>query len=415
MKPGPLLHPFARPASTDFLTIVSGQGAIVVDDKGRDYVDALAALWYCNIGHGRPEMADAVAQQMRRIETFHTFDKFSNETAEALAQKVVDLAPMDGARVMFTSSGSEAVDTAIKLARVAHVQAGHPERTVVVSRQQGYHGVTYGGLSVQGIDPNREGFGPLLPDVMRIGIGDLASAEEVFARHGNRIAAVITEPVMAAGGVYPPEAGYLEGLRRLCDAAGAFLIMDEVVCGFGRLGAWWGSQRFGIRPDLVTFAKAITSGYIPLGGVLVGPAVRQPLEQDETWLLRHGHTYSGHAVACAAGLEALAITEREELLERVPSIGAQLKTGLDELLGAGLLRAVRGDGAVWGAVMPEGVAAGVVRDHMLEAGVIARPLGADVIAFCPPLVITDGQIDRCIDSLRMGLEREVRVAEHAVS
>ena len=187
------------------------------------------------------------------------------------------------------------------------------------------------------------------------------------------------------------------------------------MCGFGRLGAWWGSQRFGIRPDLVTFAKAITSGYIPLGGVLVGPAVRQPLEQDETWLLRHGHTYSGHAVACAAGLEALAITEREELLERVPSIGAQLKTGLDELLGAGLLRAVRGDGAVWGAVMPEGVAAGVVRDHMLEAGVIARPLGADVIAFCPPLVITDGQIDRCIDSLRMGLEREVRVAEHAVS
>ncbi|MFN0091357.1 MAG: aspartate aminotransferase family protein [Acidimicrobiales bacterium] len=398
------LHPYAKPAkpAAEFRTIVRGEGACVWDAQGNRYVDGLANLWCCNVGHGREAIVEAAAAQMRRLAAYNTFDPFSNEPSEAIAERLAGLAPIPDARVMLTSSGSEAVDTALKLARLAHHQAGRPERTLVVSRESGYHGVTYGGLTAQGIAANRTGFGELLPGFEHVPHHDVEAAARVFAEHGDRIAAVIAEPVQGAGGVHPPAPGYLEGLRRLCDDHGAFLILDEVICGFGRLGAWFGAQRYGVTPDLVTFAKGVTSGYVPLGGVLLGAAVRAPLEADPEFVLRHGHTYAGHPTACAAGLANLDLIAEEGLCGRAEAIGKLLADGLRSLAGDGLLTDVRGEGAVWAAVLPEGVEPYGVRDRMLARGVIARPL-ADCIAFCPPLVISEAEIGQCVDALAAAL------------
>jgi putrescine---pyruvate transaminase len=398
------LHPYARPARERFITIVRGEGARVYDADGREYVDAMASLWYMNVGYGREEIVAAAADQMRRLPAYNSFDPFTNEPAEQLAARLADLAPIDDARVFLTCDGSEAVDSAIKLARIAHVQAGHPERTLIVSRSAAYHGVTYGGLTAQGLPANQAGFGPLLPDFVNLPSDDLEGMARLFAEQGDRIAAVITEPVQGAGGVRPPVPGYLEGVRRLCDQHGAYLIMDEVICGFGRLGEWFGSQHFGIRPDLITFAKGVTSGYLPVGGVIIGPSVRGPLEADETFILRHGHTYSGHATACAAALAALAITEGDGLLARARHVGERLFDGLASLAGDGALAEVRGDVAVWAAGLAPDRDANAVREHLLEQGVISRAIGTDTLAFCPPLVITDGEIDRIVDGLAAALK-----------
>jgi adenosylmethionine-8-amino-7-oxononanoate aminotransferase len=393
------LHPFARPAAERFITIVSGEGAIVVDDQGRRYVDAMASLWYCNVGHGRAEIAEAVADQLRRLDNFHTFELFTNEPTERLTTELAALSPMPDARVFLTCSGSEAVDAAIKLARVAHWCAGDRDRQLVVSRRPSYHGVTYGGATATGLPANQEGFGPLVGGVVQVDKDDLEAVEALFAERGPEVAAVIAEPVVGAGGVYPPVPGYLEGLRRLCDEHGAFLILDEVICGFGRLGRWWGAQRYGVVPDLVTFAKAVTSGYQPLGGVLVGGRVRAPLEADESFLLRHGHTYSGHPAAAAAGLVALEITRREGLLDRAMKVGERLAAGLNSLRDDGKVAEVRGDGAVWAVGLRPDQSAPALRDGMLERGVIPRPIGTNTLAFCPPLVIEDADIDRCVTAL----------------
>jgi adenosylmethionine-8-amino-7-oxononanoate aminotransferase len=397
------LHPFAKPTATDFLRIVSGQGAIVTDDHGRRYVDAMGSLWYCNVGHGRAEIADAVAGQLRKLAAFHTFEMFTNDPADQLCEELVAIAPVPDARIFLTSGGSEAVDSAIKLARLAQAVRGEPQRQVIVSRRPSYHGVTYGGLAATGLPLNQEHFGPMLPDVLQTPHDDLDAVEAVFAERGDQIAAVIAEPVIGAGGVYPPVPGYLAGLRRLCDDHGAWLILDEVICAFGRLGAWWGAERFGVRPDLVTFAKAVTSGYVPLGGVVVGGPVRRVLESDPALVLRHGHTYSGHPAACAAGLAALAITRREGLLERAPKIGERLASGLRSLADDGHIAEVRGDGAVWAAGLHPDTDAGQVRDQMLTTGVIARPIGAATLSFCPPLVIADDDLDRCVTSLETAI------------
>ena len=400
------LHPFARPAAQDFITIVEGRGARVTDDQGREYIDAMASLWYCNVGHGRAEIADAVAGQMKRLAGFHTFEKFSNEPADAAAALIAELAPVADSRVFFTSSGSEAVDSALKLARLAQAVRGQPQRRVVISRRPSYHGVTYGGLAATGLPANQEHFGAMLPDVIQTDKDDLNAVAAVFEERGDEVAAVIAEPVIGAGGVYPPVEGYLEGLRRLCDEHGALLIFDEVICGFGRLGTWWGSQRYGVQPDLTTFAKAVTSGYLPLGGVVVAPAVRAMLEADSSLVLRHGNTYSGHPSACAAALVALDITRREGLIDRADKIGARLAAGLRSLLDDGKVADVRGDGAVW-AVGFDDVDAVAVRDEMLPLGVIARPIGNATISFCPPLVIADEDLDRCVEALERAL-RQVR-------
>jgi putrescine aminotransferase len=393
------LHPYCAVTRDEFVDIVRGEGAIVEDRHGRQYVDGMASLWCVNVGHGRREIVDAVAEQMQRIAVYHCFEPFTNDPADALAARVAELAPFESARVFFTTSGSEAVDSAIKLARLAHELGGEPHRKLVISRSRAYHGVTYGGLSAQGLPANKEGFGPFVEGMVNLPADDLEAVASFMAERGDEVAAVLTEPVQGAGGVYPPREGYLEGLRRLCDQHGAFLVLDEVICAFGRLGEWFGATHYGIRPDLVTFAKAITSGYLPLGGVVVGPRVREPLEHDPAYVLKHGHTYSGHPTVCAAGLANLDLLRDESLLERAPKIGERLGGGLRALRDDGLLADARGAGAVWAAGLHEHHHAPALRDVLLERGVIARAIGTSTLAYCPPLVITDEQIDQLVDSL----------------
>jgi adenosylmethionine-8-amino-7-oxononanoate aminotransferase len=285
------LHPFCKPAREDFVTIARGEGSVVWDTDGNEYIDAMASLWCVAAGHGRREIIDAVTEQMTALATYQTFEPFANEPADRVCEDIVARAPTAESRVFVTNSGSEAVDSALKLARVSHARAGRPERTLVLSRGRGYHGVTFGGMAAQGLPPNQADFGPHVEGFHNLPPDDIEIWASFMADRGDAVAAVLVEPLQGAGGVYPPPEGFLESLRRLCDQHGAYLIFDEVICAFGRLGEWFGAQHFGVTPDLITFAKGVTSGYLPLGGVVLAPQVHEPLEADATYLLRHGHTY----------------------------------------------------------------------------------------------------------------------------
>ena len=401
--PGAFLHPFAKPTRERFTTIARGEGALLWDADGNELVDAMASLWYCQVGHGRREIADAVAAQISTLEAYSCFDPFTNAPADALAERIASLTPMPDARVFFAGSGSEAVDSAMKLARLAHVQAGHPERRLIISRVRGYHGTNYGGTSAQGIALNREGYGELLADVVQVPSDDIEALSILMAEHADRLAAVITEPVQGAAGVFPPVDSYLAETRRLCDQHGALLIFDEVITGFGRMGTWFAAGHYGVTPDLTTFAKGVTSGYQPLGGVIVGRTVRDALEADPDFILRHGYTYSGHPAACAAALANIAIIEREGLLEAVTKMGARLEAGLRSIEADGAFDHLRGEVAIFGAAMHPDRSAMAVRDRMLELGVITRAIGTETVTFCPPFVTTDDQVDRIVDALATAL------------
>jgi putrescine---pyruvate transaminase len=393
------LHPFAKPARSAFVSVVRGEGALVWTSDGTELVDAMASLWYCNVGHGRRDIADAVAAQIQTLEAYSCFEPFTSPPADELAARLTELAPIPSSRVFLCGSGSEAVDTSIKFARLAHTLAGEPHRTVIISRQRGYHGTNLGGTSAQGIEPNRQGWGPLVPDVLQVPADDIEALSVLMAERGSEVAALLIEPVQGAGGVFPPPSGYLAEARALCDRHGALLVFDEVITGFGRLGTWFAAESFGVVPDMITFAKAVTSGYQPLGGVIVGPRVRQPLESQGDFILRHGYTYSGHATACAAALRNLDVLRDEELLARAEPLGKRLAAGLESLAGDGVIDHVRGSGAVWAAGLRPDQDAVAIRDAMLAAGVVTRAIGTDTCTFCPPLVTTDEQIDRIVDAL----------------
>ena len=391
------LHPFAVPSRTEgsYRKIVRAEGTRLWDDQGREYLDGMANLWNCQVGHGRAEIVDAVADQMRRLDCYNTFDPFTNGVAVEAAEAIRRHSAHPDGRVFLGCTGSDAVDTALKLARHTHRCGGDDARQVVVTRTRGYHGTNFGGTSLQGIEANRVGWGDLVPWVEETPPDDIEAVSRLFADHGERIAAVVAEPVQGAGGVFPPPDGYLEGLRRLCDDHGALLIFDEVITGFGRVGAWFASARYGVVPDLTTFAKGVTSGYLPLSGVIVSPDVADRLAEPEA-MLRTGYTYSGHPVACAAAVANLRIIEDEDLPARAAAIGERLGPALTALRDDGAVVDVRGEGAIWAVELPgEAVP---VRDRMLDAGVIARPIGHH-LAFCPPLVVSDDEVDRMVDVL----------------
>ena len=397
--PAAFLHPFAKPTREAFIRIDRGEGALVWDAQGRELVDGMASLWYNAIGHGRGEMADAIAAQSRTLGAYSTFDPFTNEPAETLAEELRAIAPTPNARIFYTSSGSEAIDSAMKLARMAHVQAGQPQRKLIISRNRGYHGAAYGGTSAQGIAPNKENFGPFVDEVLQVPAEDIEALATLMSQRGNEVAAIITEPVQGAGGVYPAPDGYLQSLRKLCDQHGAYLIFDEVITGFGRTGSWFAAHHYGVSPDLATFAKGITSGYIPLGGVFVGIAPTAALETDPNFFLRHGFTYSGHPTACAAGLKNLEIMRREGLVERAKHIGDRLGGGLQALAADGLVDHARGLGGMWAVGLHPHQDANAMRDHMLDSGhVIVRALN-DALVMCPPLVIRDEHMDQLVDAV----------------
>jgi adenosylmethionine-8-amino-7-oxononanoate aminotransferase len=394
--PSSFLHSFAKPSSDAFINIVRGDMALLWDDKGNEYIDGIGSLWYCQIGHGRTEMADAVAAQISTLETYSTFDPFTNPLAEEVAEVIASLSPIANSRVFLCGSGSESIDSAMKIARTSQIQSGHPERSVIISRNRGYHGTNYGGTSAQGLPLNKVGYGTLLEDVLQVEADDIEAMSVAFQQNKGNVAAVIAEPVQGAGGVWPATREYLEALRRLCDDNGAYLIFDEVITGFGRLGEWFGATYFGVTPDMITFAKGVTSGYQPLGGVITGPAINAALTADPTFFLRHGYTYSGHATVCAAALKNIEIMKREQLVQRAQHVGQRIEAGLAALSLDGTLTGYRGAGAIWAGKLPDSLDATVVRDAMITKGVIARSIPG-VIAFCPPLVITDAQVDTMLD------------------
>lgn len=406
-----LLQPFGKPSSPFHHNhnIVRSSGVRVWDDQGNEFIDGIGSLWYCQVGYGRQEIIQAVTDQLG-TSMYNEFPPFRSNIAEACAARIVGLSPMPDGRAYLCSSGSEAIDTAFKLARaVAHLKGELPNRQIIVRRQRGYHGVNIGGTSAAGIASNRQGWGDLMPHVVEMEAERIESAEAIFDQHGQKIAAVVVEPVQAAGGVFPPSEGYLTSLRDLCNRYGALLIFDEVITGFGRTGNWFASQTYDVVPDAMTFAKGATSGYQPLGGVVVSRAVCNVLEQqqqqrDPDYLFRHGHTFSGHTAACAACMANLDLMEKEKLVDRAKTVGARLSDGLERLLQEGAIREVRGVGAIWAARLNNDDFETTVatRDRMLDLGVIARPL-YDSIAFCPPLVMSDSDVDRMVDSLAQAI------------
>lgn len=399
---GTLLHPFADPAKPahEFIKVVRAEGTTLWDDRGNTYLDAMASLWYCQIGHGRAEMIEAISAQLRTVDAYHVFDPFINQPSIDVADAILRVSPFDRGRVFLACSGSEAIDTAFKIIRLVQRLRGAEERQIVLRRTRGYHGTNVGGTSAQGIASNREGWGDLVPHFIEIDPDDIEDAARVFAEHGDRIAGVISEPVQGAGGVFPPTDGYLEGLRRLCTNHEALLCFDEVIAGFGRTGSWFGSQTYGVTPDLFTFAKGVTSGYQPLSGVATGPDVSATLEGMGA-VFRHGYTYSGHPAACAAGIKNIELVEDWGLLERASQAGARFTEAFTALVADGSIAGFRGVGGIWAAQL-HGPATDA-RNRMLKRGVIVRAID-DVLAFCPPLTTSSAEIDRMIDVMVQSLD-----------
>ncbi len=409
-------NPFANMGSVSGrqLKIVSGEGSTVRDADGREYLDAIASLWYCNVGHGRAELAEAAARQMRELETYQAFELYTNAPAEALASRLADLAPMPDARVFFTAGGgSDAVDTAGKLARAYWAAVGRPEKREIVSRSNAYHGMNAYGTSLTGIEALKSAYGPLVGSVEQVPWDDASALAGALDRIGaDRVAAFFVEPVIGAGGVLFPPDGYLSEVAAMCRDRDVLFVADEVVTGYGRLGAWFGSHRYRLEPDILTTAKGLTSGYLPLGAVLVGARVAEPFFRPGTSeVLRHGYTYSAHATACAVALANLEIIEREELLQRVRSLEPTVERAFKPLgdhplvgevrYGAGLLAAVELTEEAR-ARRPDAVPALV--QAVREQGVLTRGLQGRALQFSPPFVITEQEIERIAAAYAEGLD-----------
>jgi adenosylmethionine-8-amino-7-oxononanoate aminotransferase len=398
-----LWHPFAdmHAVRSAELTIVGGEGCYVTDDEGRRYLDGTASLWNVNVGHGRRELVEAAAAQMEQLATYSAFGAFSNRPAHELAERLSGLAPVDDPRIFLTSGGGDSIDTAAKLARRYFAAVGQPERVHLISRSQGYHGTHGLGTSLGGIQANRTDVGPLDPDSSQVPHDSLEALEAEIDRVGaDRVAAVFAEPVIGAGGVHVPVEGYLEGMAALCERTGVLLVIDAVISGFGRLGEWFGPERWGLRPAMITFAKGVTSGYLPLGGVVVSGEVAAPFWEEEgaPWF-RHGPTYSAHPTCCAVALANLDIIEREGLLARALELEGELMTALAPLSGHPLAGGVRGGvGALAAVALAPDLLARVpnavprVWAACRERGVLVRPLG-DAVALSPALVATREDVE----------------------
>lgn len=410
-----LWHPFADMhalETTGVTTLVRGDGAYVFDDTGRRYLDATASLWYCNVGWGRDEIADAVSTQMRALPAYSTFGDLTNGPAEALADRVASLAPVAGSKVFLTSGGSDSIDTATKMARRYWQLRDQPDRTVLIRREKAYHGMHTAGTSLAGIAANAAGHGDLIEDVVEVPWDDADALRAAIERDGrDRVAAFFCEPVIGAGGVFPPPAGYLEAAREACRETGVLFVADEVITGFGRAGDWFASSRYGLEPDIVTCAKGITSGYLPMGGVIAAPRIAEPFYAADAGLWRHGYTYSGHATVAAAALANLDIIEREGLLERALKYEGPLLEALQPLAEHDLVEEVRGGVGMLAAVNLRRDL--VTEDPGLptrvglacrEAGMLVRPLVAGAVAVSPPLVIGDEEIGEIAAAFRTGLD-----------
>jgi adenosylmethionine-8-amino-7-oxononanoate aminotransferase len=408
-------HPFADMRSivaNGELVIDRGEGVYVYDTAGRRYLDATASLWYCNVGHGRREIADAAAAQMVRLEAYSTFGDVANRPALDLAERVAAVAPVPDPRVFLTSGGSDSIDTAVKLARRYWQAKGERERTLVVSRTGGYHGMHLAGTSLAGIESNKQGYGPLMQGVESVPRDSAEALGELIARVGpERVAAFFCEPVIGAGGVFHAPPGYLARVREICRSSGVLFVADEVITGFGRVGSWFASERFALEPDLIVCAKGITSGYLPLGAVIAAGHVAEPFFDGTVGLWRHGYTYSGHATVAAAALANLDLLEREGLIPRARMLELELADALRPLASHDLISEIRVAEGVLAAVQidPAAIAAdaGLPARAVAaarSAGVMTRSLATGAIHVSPPLVITVDELRELADGLHKALD-----------
>ena len=408
-------HPFADMSAIvagGELVLERGEGCYVWGADGTRYLDATASLWYCNVGWGRAGIGAAAAAQMAKLPTYSNFGDIVTPVTLELADRVAGLAPFDGAKVFLTSGGSDSIDTATKMARRYWQLAGEPDRTILVRREKAYHGMHTAGTSLAGIPANAAGHGSLIEDIVEVPWDDSDSLRAAIEDVGpERVAAFFCEPVIGAGGVFPPPEGYLEAVRQVCRDTGVLFIADEVITGFGRCGDWFASSRFDLDPDIVVCAKGITSGYLPLGAVLAAPSVADAFWAEGAGMWRHGYTYSGHAAVAAAALANIDILEREELPARSRSMEGTLPDALKQLADHDLVGDVRGGIGLLAAVnlredaVDADPALGArVGATTRDAGVIVRPLIGGAIAVSPPLTITDAQIDELVTGLRTGLD-----------
>jgi adenosylmethionine-8-amino-7-oxononanoate aminotransferase len=418
----------------DVPVIVRGSGAYVFDQHGKRYLDGLSGLFVSQVGHGRTEIAEAAARQAAELAYFPLWS-YAHPKAIELAQRLAELAPGDLNRVFFTTSGSEAVESAWKLAKQYFKLTGHPGKYKVISRDIAYHGTSMGALAVTGLADIKHPFEPLLAGGVRVPntnfyrapdflAGDEAefgrwAADEIeraILREGpESVAAVFLEPLQNSGGCFPPPPGYFERVRDICDRYHVLLVSDEVICAFGRLGYYFGSQRYGYQPDIITFAKGVTSGYSPMGGMLVSDTLIEPFTEGTATFL-HGITFAGHPVSAAVALANLDIFEKEDLLGNVRANESAFRATLEGLYDLPIVGDVRGDGYFYGIEMvkdkvtretftseeSERLLRGFLSRALFDAGLVCRAddRGDPVIQLAPPLICGQQEFDEMEQILR---------------
>jgi putrescine aminotransferase len=422
-----LLHPLHHPdAHQTPLIIESGHGIWLRTIEGKEYIDGLSGLWNVLIGHGNRELAEAARDQMIDLAYFSNYVGVSNIPAIELANKLAGYAYSSLNTTFFASGGAEANESAFKTARYYWKRMGKPQKVKVIARQDGYHGLTLAAMSATGITPYWPMFEPRVPNFLHIHapypyryegdilanetIGEAAARalEEAILREGpDTVAAFIAEPVQGAGGVIVPPDDYFPAIRAICDKYDVLLIADEVITGFGRTGKWFALHHWGIEPDIMSFAKGITSGYLPLGGIQVSDRIRESImtaPPGERWM--HAYTYSGHATCCAVALANIAILERENMAERAKIMGERLLAGLRNLKDIDCVGNVRGLGLMCAIefvadreTKTSANIAGAILRECQERGLISRIKGESLL-FAPPLIITEGEIDQLLSILR---------------
>ena len=409
-------------ASSEVPVIVRGEGQYVFDQTGKRYLDGLAGLFVSQIGHGRTEVAEAGARQASELAYFPLWS-YAHPQAIELAERLAAMAPGDLNRVFFTSSGSEAVESAWKLAKQYFKSIGQPARYKVLSRSIAYHGTSMGALAITGLPGIKEPFEPLPPGGVRVpntnfyrapdfvaddltafGVWAADEIERAILREGeDSVAAVFLEPCQNSGGCFPPPPGYFQRVREICDRYGVLLVSDEVICAFGRLGHYFGSERYGYKPDIITFAKGVTSGYAPLGGMMVSDELMRPFSEGQATFL-HGVTFAGHPVSCAVAMANLDVFEKEDLLGNVRASEGAFRSTLEKLNDLPIVGDVRGDGYFYGIELvkdkatretfnddeSERLLRGFLSSALFEAGLICRAddRGDPVIQLSPPLTCT---------------------------
>ena len=394
------------------IVIERADGCDLFTADGRRLYDGTAGLWHANIGHARPEMAESARRQMLKLETHHVFGRFVNDQALGLAERLARLSPISDAKVILNSGGSDAIDVACKLARRHWQREGRSTKTTILSRQHAYHGLHAYGTSIAGLDFNREGYGAesLVPETERVPVHDAEALAATIERLGaDSIAAFVTEAVQGTGGVNPPAEGYLTRVQELCLEHDILLILDEVITGFGRTGTMFAAERYEVRPDLITFAKGVTSGYAPLGGVLVSPRLWEPFYIDDahTPIFRHGATYAGHATACAVGQTNLDILEQEKLVNRAAELEQLLGTLLNDLAKQReSVVEVRVGGFLGAVALMDEIPADRVCDALIDLGFVSRPLRGNTLQLSPPFITTDQELTDFVRAIDHALAAE---------